>query len=213
MQSSTIEDIDTHPIQLDRHEDLLREISRLRDSLSQVKGELEKSELRNAKNEDILAVYNQKLAEINLSMDHSNSQKKSYMDALRKYLIKLQNHQRSEHRKWCNEQGIRLGRIRMGISSSGHPGRPAEIWEEGEEFVKLNQQLKEIQAEKAEIEKLKRSKKGYSRSNNFSFAQLNSSRSSLAVFPELLGGLCDSRQLEGEDSEQEIDKAEQKEIY
>jgi tousled-like kinase len=80
----------------------------------------------------------------------------------------------------------------------------SEVWEEGEAFRKINGRLKEIAAEKEEIEKLKKSRKG---------AKQGSVNRKLPMVPDAFG-LNEQSEFDLEESEfNNIDKNEQKEIY
>ena len=61
---------------MDRTEDFLREISQLKDSLSQMRQQLDKSKQENNKNQRILELYDQKFAEVQASIEQNNIQKK-----------------------------------------------------------------------------------------------------------------------------------------
>jgi hypothetical protein len=61
---------------------------------------------------------------------------------------------RKEKRIWLNEQAIRLGRVTTARQGTKY----VEVWEEGEAFKKLNQKLREINADKEEIERLKKNR-------------------------------------------------------
>ena len=54
---------------------------------------------------------------------------------------------------WCNEQQVRLGKWQQGVQ------RGRELWQEGEAYRKINNRLKDLQAEKDEIEKMKKNRK------------------------------------------------------
>jgi hypothetical protein len=98
---------------------------------------------------------------------------------------------------------------------SGQPGRPSEIWEEGEEFRRINSRIRDIQSEKTEIEKLKRNKKAVLRSySGFSQNKSRDQRISLPLVPDAFGVLGEQTEYDLEESEyNNVDKNEMKEIY
>ncbi len=71
-----------------------------------------------------------------------------------KYLTELEDHRRRERRLWLNEQGIRLGRV----SSVRQGSKVVEVWEEGEQVIKLQNRLKEITDEREERKKRRKRK-------------------------------------------------------
>lgn len=85
----------------------------------------------------------------------NEQQKKLYMDTLIQYLAQLEDMSRKERRLHLNEQSIKLGRV----SSVRQGTKIHDMWEEGEALLKLQNRLVEIQAEKEEIEKMKRKAK------------------------------------------------------
>ena len=96
------------------------------------------------------------MREVQGVIESNNNQKRQYVSSLHKYLIELEIKEKRERRRWINEQGIRLGRL--GGVKVGAIGR-SECWEEGDAFRRINQRLREIQLDKDEIEKLKKSRK------------------------------------------------------
>ena len=66
-------------------------------------------------------------------IDQNEVSKSLYKDSIIKYLTELEEHRRKERRLWLNEQGIRLGRV----SSMRQGPKIVEIWEEGDQVIKL----------------------------------------------------------------------------
>ena len=50
---------------------------------------------------------------------------------------------------WLNEQSVRIGRV----SSMRQGTKLVEVWEEGDDYYKLNTRLKEIAEEREEIKR------------------------------------------------------------
>jgi len=93
--------------------------------------------------------------EMQVMIDSYESMKRLCTDTLIKYLTELEDKNRREKRMWLNEQSIKLGRL----SSVRQSTKLMEVWEEGEAILKLQTRLRDIQAEKEEIEKLKKKTK------------------------------------------------------
>lgn len=85
---------------------------------------------------------------------NNENAKSLYKDTMIKYLTELEDHRRKERRLWLNEQGIRLGRV----SSMRQGSKIVEIWEEGDQVIKLQNRLKEIADEREEIKKRQKRK-------------------------------------------------------
>jgi len=99
------------------------------------------------------------------------------------------------------------------LSTQRQGARVGEFWEEGEAFRKINQRLREIQIEKDEIEKLKKS---YKKGNKGSAGPKSSFRSGLPAVPDgfsILNDQSDMYDQEESTDNNNIDKNEQKEIY
>eukprot|EP00347_Sterkiella_histriomuscorum_P024033 403332537 len=84
----------------------------------------------------------------------SENHKRLQVEAHIRTLEMLEEKVRREKRVLLNEQSIRLGRLSTQRSGTKY----VEIWEDGEAFKKINTKLSQIQREKEEIEKLKKSK-------------------------------------------------------
>ena len=82
-------------------------------------------------------------------IDHHETSKSLYKDTIIKYLTELEDHRRKDKRLWINEQGIRLGRVQ----SMRQGPKLVEVWEEGDQMIKLQNRLKEITEEREEIKK------------------------------------------------------------
>ena len=64
-------------------------------------------------------------------------------------MTELEEHRRREKRLWLNEQGIRLGRV----NSVRQGAKLVEVWEEGDQVIKLQTRLREITDEREDIKK------------------------------------------------------------
>ena len=108
----------------------------------------------------MFSIFDQKMRSVQQIIEQNNAQMRLYRHALHKQLTNLEQITRKERRVWLNEQSIRLGRVGgvAGVRGS-RMSMSGDQWEEGEAFRKVNQRLREIHAEKEEIEKLKKSRK------------------------------------------------------
>ena len=95
-------------------------------------------------------------------LDQNESMKRLHTDTLIKYLTELEDKNRKERRIQLNEQSIKLGRV----TSVRQGSKVVDMWEEGEQIIKFQTRLREIQSEKEEIEKLKKRSKTNKRSNS-----------------------------------------------
>ena len=174
-------------------------ITSLKSQLANSNHKLASLELESSKNSQLFQMFDQKMREVQSVIETNNSQKRQYVSSLHKYLIELEIKEKREKRRWINEQGIRLGRL--GGVKVGAIGR-SECWEEGDAFRRINQRLREIQLDKDEIEKLKKSRKNKATKNK------------LPMVPDAFGVLNEQSEFDLEESEfNNIDKNEQKEIY
>lgn len=112
--------------------------------------------VENEKNSQLFQIFDQKMKEVQQIIEQNSHYKKLYVAALKKYLIMLEEKTRKEKRQWINEQQVRLGRFHV---SAGVTARSREMWHDGESYHKFNLRLAAIQAEKEEIEKLKKNRK------------------------------------------------------
>lgn len=144
-------------------------------------------------------------------LETNETMKRLYTDTLIKYLTELEDKNRKERRIQLNEQSIKLGRV----STVRQGAKIVDCWEEGEAFLKLQTRLKEIQAEKDEIDKLKRRTKSQKRPSA-------GCPSAKALPPVPTDGFArsglplmnENSEFDFEESEfNNVDKNEQKEIY
>lgn len=112
--------------------------------------------VENEKNSQLFQIFDQKMKEVQQIIEQNTHLKKLYIAGLKKYLIQLEEKTRKEKRLWINEQQVRLGRYHV---SAGVTSRCREMWHDGEAYHKFNHRLAAIQAEKEEIEKLKKNRK------------------------------------------------------
>lgn len=140
------------------------------------------------------------MREMQVAIEGYQSMKRLCTDTLIKYLTELEDKNRKEKRMWLNEQSIKLGRL----SSVRQSTKLIEVWEEGEAMIKLQTRLREIQAEKEEIEKLKKKTK----------QQAAKRVNGKPLVPTDAFGKNEDSEFAFEETEfQNVDKNEQKEIY
>ena len=119
-----------------------------------------------------------------------------------KYLTELEDKLRKEKRMWLNEQSIKLGRV----SNIRQGSKVVDMWEEGESILRLQTRIKEIAAEKEEIEKLKKRSKASKKEKN-KLPMVPTDAFNKTIINEL-------SEFDLEESEfNNIDKNEQKEVY
>lgn len=94
-------------------------------------------------------MFDQQIRELQGLITTHESSKSLYKDTMIKYLTELEDHRRKERRLWLNDQGIRLGRV----SSVRQGTKVVEIWEEGDQVIKLQNRLKEISEEREDIKR------------------------------------------------------------
>jgi tousled-like kinase len=81
-----------------------------------------------------------------------------------KYLRELEEFKRTSKKKWLNEQEYKLGKYtlqRVGQTVM-------DVWENGEEFFKLNNKLKEVELEKEKLEKQKKNLQSFQKKRSSS---------------------------------------------
>lgn len=100
-------------------------------------------------------MFDQQIREMQIMLEQNEGMKRLYTDTLIKYLTELEDKNRRERRIQLNEQSIKLGRV----TSCRQGTKVVDMWEEGDQIIKLQTRLREIQAEKDEIEKLKKKAK------------------------------------------------------
>ena len=101
-------------------------------------------------------MFDQQIREMQVLLEQNESMKRVYVDTMIKYLTELEDKNRKERRIFVNEQSIKLGRV----STVRQGTKVVDMWEEGEAIIKLQTRLREIQLEKEEIEKLKKTNYG-----------------------------------------------------
>lgn len=81
-----------------------------------------------------------------------------------KYLRELEEFKRTSKKKWLNEQEYKLGKYNL-----QRVGQTVmDVWENGEEFLKLNNKLKEIELEKEKLEKQKKNLQSFQKKRSSS---------------------------------------------
>jgi tousled-like kinase len=125
----------------DDNQKLQKDISDLKKLLSDKENEIEKLKFKINDEEETV----KKLTLINKSQDQQLQISKL---SLIKYLKELEEIKKANKKRWLNEQEYKLGRAvlqRVGQTT-------IDIWEDGEEIIKLNARMKEIEKEKIELE-------------------------------------------------------------
>ena len=150
-------------------EDMLKEIMRLRIENRDAKAKLQdkndkvSENRKNVKTEEDR--YNQfnalskkmekSIKELSFNLEVCERKKAVIREALIKYITKSEDQLKKEKKIWVKEQLHRLGRFtpqRIGAQFK-------HVWEDGEEFRKLNIELEELNAERERIDKLKKTLK------------------------------------------------------
>lgn len=135
--------------------DCQSEVETLRAQLAECRSQLRSKSIELEKSTQLFTMFDQQVREMQVMIDSYESMKRLCTDTLIKYLTELEDKNRREKRMWLNEQSIKLGRL----SSVRQSTKLMEVWEEGEAILKLQTRLRDIQAEKEEIEKLKKKTK------------------------------------------------------
>ena len=154
-------------------EQMINEISRLRKenelfrsqisskdgSVKHKRKQLEKEENRICRIVGQSKEMEKKINEMSRSLSVSKMKKSMIKEALVKYIIKSEEQQKREKKVWVKEQKHRLGifhDIRVGSHFK-------TVWEDGEEFQKLNRELQQLEEEKERIDKLRKGLKARKR--------------------------------------------------
>ncbi|CDW76433.1 protein kinase domain containing protein [Stylonychia lemnae] len=167
------------------------------------------------KNNQLMNQFINSLQEYKIIYSQAETQRRLQMEQHKKTLTLLEEKIRKEKRIWLSEQSIRLGRPTTQRQSTKY----VEIWEEGEVFKKIHQKLKDIQREKEQIERLKKSSnksKSISKKIGKELPQVPQDGFSNGSQRQNCGmiGYTENSEYDLEQSEfNNIDKNEQKEIY
>ncbi len=140
---------------LEENEKLQKELMDLKKSLQEKDKEIEKLKIKILDQEESI----KNISLINKSLDHSLQNSKV---GLIKYLKELEEIKKRDKKRSLNEQEFKLGRAvlqRVGAAT-------IDVWEEGEEIVKLNNRIREIEKEKLDLENQKGNLSSYIKKRN-----------------------------------------------
>jgi tousled-like kinase len=129
-------------------EDYTNPISKLNNEINELKKYLSEKEKENEKSKVKINDLEETVKNISLMNKTLDHQLELNKKSIVKYLKDLEDYRRSHKKRWLVEQEFKLGRSnlqRIGQTT-------IDVWEEGDEFQKLNQRMKEIEREKLEIE-------------------------------------------------------------
>lgn len=131
----------------------------LQDEIEKIKKEIADKE----KNIKSLSAHNEELTRsISIMTKQFENQTQTAKVSMIKTLRELEELKRNNKKKWLNEQEFRLGRFNL-----QRVGQTViDVWENGDEFIKLNYKLREIEMEKEKLEKQKKNLANFIKKRN-----------------------------------------------
>jgi hypothetical protein len=129
----------------DENEKLLKELQEKNKFTLDLSKELDKCK-------SIIKDKEEMVKDLNIINKQNENQINMGKMSLVKILRELEELKRTQKKTWLNEHGLKLGRY--GVQRAG--SKIIEIWEEGEDFIKIKQRIKEINQQKEELDKQKK---------------------------------------------------------